>query len=274
MAEKSYTGLKVQRLTVPAYSVGAFDFNKPAPNYFRVQNRGSGKVYCSTSGYPTERIYDFSISGEKAKLYAQPFAAGRLYVFNPSGSEIEAVCTSFYADFDPLALSLTELEIEMPDNIESNMVVTGFNAPLPAGSNSIGNVKLNSGNNKIGSVAVEKLATLATVAKQSEILNHLSDIVSSLSDLLKDKNKYNDDTTAFSATSKSSDTTICGGGGCVIHVLTNDGTTELNLVLTGTTNAQTFTLKPGETIQDFKFIGSIKVTGTGYSFRALVSYPF
>ena len=263
MAEKSFTGLKVQRLKVPPYTVGAFDFDAPTPNYFRVQNRGDGKVYCSTSGYPTEHIYDFSIKGEKAKLYAQPFASGRLYVLNPTGSEVEVVCTSFAADFDPLALSLTELEIEMPDNIESNMVVSGFTSPLPTGSN------------KIGSVDVANLSTLATLAKQNEMLDHLSDMVSYLADMRDEKKKYVDHVSAWGGAGNNGESTICGSGFILIHMLTNDGDNSFNVHFASNdgSNASSIELKPGETIQDLHYEGKIWLSGSGYAYRVMASYP-
>lgn len=265
MSEKSYTGLKVQRLKVPAYTVGSFDFSAPTPNYFRVQNRGAGKVFCSTSGYPTEHIYDFSIRGEKAKLYAQPFTANRLYVFNPNGSEVEVVCTSFSADFDPLALSLTELEIEMPDEIASSSVISGFTAPLPTGGNKIGTVDVNN---------LPDLSTFATLAKQNEILDHLSDVVSHLADLVLDKNKFVDHISAWDGQNVTQDTLLCGNGGLILHMLTNDGGTDFNVVFQGGGSTGTLTLKPGESIGDIRFIGNVSLTGSNYSYRVMCSYPF
>lgn len=266
MSSKNYSGMKVQRLKVPAYTVGAFDFSAPTPNYFRVQNRGTGKVYCSTSGYPTEHIYDFSIKGERAKLYAQPFSANRLYVFNPNGSELEVVCTSFSADFDPLALSLTELEIEMPDNIESNMVISGFTTPLPAGGNKLGSVDV---------ANFPSLSTFATLAKQNEMLDHMSDMVSHLTDLVQEKQRYVDHVSAWGGANNDEDVTICNNGFILLHMLTNDGETSIQVHFASNDGSgdSAIELKPGETIQDLRYEGKIYLSGTNYAYRVMASYP-
>lgn len=260
---KSYTGMKVQRLKVPAYKIGVFDFTAPAPNYFRVQNRGEGRVFCSTSGYPTANMYDFSVSGEKAKLFAQPFPCGRLYILNPTGNEVEVVCTSFSAEFDPLALALSELEIEIPDRVESTSVITGFNSALPTG------------NNKIGSVDVANLSTLATLEKQNEILDHLSDMVSYLEDMRVEKKKYVDHVSAWGGEGNNGESTICGSGFILIHMLTNDGDNSFNVHFASNdgSNASSIELKPGESIKDLHYEGKIWLTGSNYSYRVMASYP-
>lgn len=163
-----YSGLRKMSLEIPPYSMGTFDYMTNPPNYFRLQNRGDSTVYCSTGNIPTEKVYDFIVGGTKTKMYAQPNYSNKLFVFNPSGSPVEVVCVSFSAEFDPLTLAFSEIEISMPDSIESNQVISGFNASLPTG------------NNHIGSVDVVGLATLSTMAKQNEIISLLQDILSAL----------------------------------------------------------------------------------------------
>ena len=254
-----------RKVIIPAYGLVTMDYTAKRPNYYRVQNMGATAIYGGTMNVPNAEHFDFSVGAGKLKMYAEPFTRDSLYLYNPSGTPVEAVVLSFAAAFDPVTLAMSEMEIDLSGTVlEANMVVSGFNSPLPAGEN------------KIGSVEVENLpnlATFATLAKQNEMLDHLSDVVGHLSDLVKDKNKYVDDTGSFNKSGQTGENVICGGGKCIIHILTNDGDTNIDLVLGGATDTQTFTLKPGETIQDFKFVGSVKVTGTNYSFRALVSYP-
>lgn len=166
MASTRYSFLRRNTLTLPARSVMSFDFTTNQPNYFRLQNRGGARVYCSTGSMPTSNNYDFFVDGEKVRLFAQPTASNRLYVFNPSGDEIEVVCVSFFADFDPLTYALSDIEVTVPSTIESTSIISGFNAALPAGSN------------KIGSVDVENLINYTNIL--NSILTACNNIVSKL----------------------------------------------------------------------------------------------
>lgn len=258
MSERTYTGLKVHRMSIPPYTVGTIDFPIPNPNYFRVQNRGTNKVFCSTSGYPTEHLYDFSISEEKAKLYAQPFTSSRLYVFNPSGDEVEVVCTSFAAAFDPLALALAELAIEMPDKVESTSVISGFNAALPTGNNKIGGVEV------LNPVKVDGL--LAAVNRVVERVQYNHDVIA-----------WNSKTyeKIMEGTATSGGMTMTPWDGYRINevcFLSNDGDTDITVFFYYEDTPQSITLKAGEVLNNCPcYCDKITVSGNNVPFRLFVT---
>lgn len=259
-----YTGLKRSLMTVPARGTASFDFTTNQPNYFRVHNRGTGRIYGSTGSMPTQNNYEFYVDGEKVKLYAQPNASNRLYIYNPSGSDVTVVCVSFYAEFDPLAYALGDLEVYVPDAIQATSVISSFNTPLPIGNNTIGKVGLSSpipaGSNKIGSVDVA----------------NLKDYSAALAEIGENTGGFLDNVNAWEESGASGTKEINSSltGKVHIHVLSNDGDTDIGVQFTNNSNSQvsTFTLKAGETIQDLKFIGKVYLTGSNYTYRAMVSY--
>lgn len=76
-------------------------------------------------------------------MYAEPFKRNALYIFNPSGNEIVVTVLSFSAEFDPLTLALSEISLDLPTaDLGLSTVVSSFESPLPAGSNTIGKVDI------------------------------------------------------------------------------------------------------------------------------------
>lgn len=144
MSDKAtYTALSKQEVVIPAYSVVTIDYMDTTPNYFRVQNQGETAIYCGTSAIPTNHKYDFMVAPKGMKMFAEPFKRAKLYLFNPSGTEIRAVALTFQAEFDPLALALSEISLDFSSlQLESNMVISGFNSALPTGNNKIGKVEV------------------------------------------------------------------------------------------------------------------------------------
>lgn len=263
--KKTYTGLSKNYATVPAFSITTIDYLDTKPNYFRVQNRGTVEIYCSTNNMPTTKHYDFAVAGKKMKMFAEPYNRTRLYIFNPSGSDVEVAVLSFQAEFEPLTLALSEIEVEMPSSFESSMVINSFNAPLPAG------------NNKIGKVDVTNAPAAADVTSiktnTNNILSKLSDIMSAFGTLTS-ANTFFGKVSTFEENEKSTDTVLCTNKACVIHMLTNDGAGNLVIKIKGKEDAQVsnLTLKTGESIADLKVdAASITVSGTNYSFRAMIS---
>lgn len=169
---KTYSALTKTPVTIPPYSVTTLDFIDSKPNYFRVQNSGDSAIYCGTSNYPTAKDYDFMVRAAGLMSYAEPFKQTKLYLYNPSGSAVNAVVVSFYAEFDPLVLALGQIEVEIPETIISTTSISSFNAPLPAGSNNIGKVQ------------VSNFPTdYAKAANQKDYTTVLNDILTALNSL-------------------------------------------------------------------------------------------
>lgn len=279
--KKTYTGLSKNYATVPAFSITTIDYLDTKPNYFRVQNRGTTEIYCSTNNMPTTKHYDFAVAGKKMKMFAEPYNRTRLYIFNPSGSDIEVAVLSFQAEFEPLTLALSEIEVEMPSSFESSMVINSFNASLPAGNNKIGKVDVTNAPSAADVTSIKtntnnilsKLAYLMSTTPSSPEGLKLYDIMSALGALAA-ANTFFGKVSTFEENEKSTDTVLCTNKSCVIHMLTNDGAGNLVIKIKGKEDAQVsnLTLKTGESIADLKIdAASITVSGTNYSFRAMIS---
>ena len=234
---KTMYGMIKQNIVIPAYSLKSVFFDTVNPKYFRVHNQGNGTLYCGTSHQPTDRQYDFAVGGLKMQMYAEPTERSVLFLYNPTGSDIPATVLTFQAKFDPLALILANMSLDFSGTtVETNGAIDSFKTSLPEGFNHLGGVNIDN---------PEALAP----------------------QLAENGSPYYSSVTAYSKTNASGTTAINSSGKCVVHFLTNDGEGDLNLTLGG----QTLPIKSGETIQNLKFSGAISVSGTGYSFRALVS---
>ena len=284
--KKTYTGLSKNYATVPAFSITTIDYLDTKPNYFRVQNRGTTEIYCSTNNMPTTKHYDFAVAGKKMKMFAEPYNRTRLYIFNPSGSDVEVAVLSFQAEFDPLTLALSEIEIEVPSSFETSSVINSFNASLPTGNNKIGKVEvidgvsgavveeINNGTAYIGQVLYWLINTipsseyvnLASIMEKLEDLSLANSLATSLH--VTERKNINQDTLIFSSNVSKLIT---------IHMIKNDGDNDITLELGDSESStsetyQHFTLKAGESINNFKFVGkNLGVKGTNYSFRAITT---
>lgn len=256
------SGLMLHELTVKPYSMATVEFLEVKPNYFRVQNFGDSRIYCGTSRTPTENNYDFACKPDGMFMYAEPNTRSFLYIYNPSGNEARVKVVAFAHEFDPLALVFSGIELDFSGTkLEADTAISSFNAPLP------------SGENNIGYVGVSSLpASAASVAKQNEIISKLSALVDAMGDIDGNTNAFVDDVQVFEYQNQDGTQNICDGGSLIIHLLTNDGDTDFKVNFVGISATQSMTLKPGETIQDFKWYGGLNLSGTDYSFRAVVSY--
>lgn len=156
----SYSGFTKNNVKIPAFGTATVEYTDVTPNYFRVQNMGTSVILGATSIMPSKRRYDFAISGEAVKMYAEPNKRSRLYLLNQSGTDVECVVVAFEAPFDPMILALSEVSLSLDTStLPISQEISGFNASLPAGTNNIGSVNIESslpsGENKIGSIEIE-----------------------------------------------------------------------------------------------------------------------
>ena len=305
--KKTYTGLSKNYATVPAFSITTIDYLDTKPNYFRVQNRGTTEIYCSTNNMPTTKHYDFAVAGKKMKMFAEPYNRTRLYIFNPSGSDVEVAVLSFQAEFEPLTLALSEIEVEMPKEFETSMAITSFNAPLPSGNNKIGKVEVTNGVTA-ADVTVLKENTQVTAENTASTKTLSQSIVSLLEELLSPNLGYGKTnlisimhefenltqileeglspiyyqfhTISFDKKNQNEEILLMGmktgsdSNPITILMLTNDGEGDLVLKMKASldTSETTLALKPGESIRDLRLYAKyVSVNGTNYSFRALIT---
>lgn len=252
-------GMLVVDAEIPAYGVEAIDFFDLKPNYFRVQNKGTTKVYCGISKVPTDETYDFYCKGESFSMYAEPHGTGYLNIYNPSGSPVKVRVLGFAAAFDPLALAFSQIEIDLSDlEITSSGSIDEFKTSLPAGTNKIGSVGISgalpAGTNNIGKVGVASLpATAPTLEKQEEIVNLI--------------NNYNRKYAHFKSGNATTAGVVYESDATICHIgfISNDGESDITMSITesdGTVNS--IIVKPGEVINHIDcLISSIKISGSG-----------
>ena len=305
--KKTYTGLSKNYATVPAFSITTIDYLDTKPNYFRVQNRGTTEIYCSTNNMPTTKHYDFAVAGKKMKMFAEPYNRTRLYIFNPSGSDVEVAVLSFQAEFEPLTLALSEIEVEIPKDFESSMAITSFNAPLPTGNNKIGKVEITNGftaadvtvlkeNTQVTAESTESTKTLTQTIVEllGELLSptavygktNLSNMLEGFEYLARILNHgfsatgYQYKAISFDKKNQNEEILIFGtktgtdSNPAIIQMLTNDGEGDLVLKMKASwdESESALILKPGESIRDLRIEAKyIAVSGTNYSFRALLT---
>lgn len=296
MSDKAtYSALQKKNVTVPAHSVTTIDYIDTQPNYFRVQNSGDGTLYCSTANIPTQKQHDFSVKAAGMKMFAEPFYRAKLYVLNSTGNDVNITVLSFRAVFDPLALALSDIAIDLEGaTIESENVISGFETSLPAGSNEIGKVQVSSlpalptGENHIGQVDVSNLKDYT--AALANILTAIGGIsgggsggssawgTSQIDNLLSVMQKKNTILKANegSATTAGVDIVAAMGGMnlCKIHTIANDGETDLTVTIKSANVAanQTFTLKAGEVFNDVEGVFDVlTLTGDSVPYRVVAT---
>lgn len=240
--KKAYSALTKNTYTIPAGSVYTVDYLDTKPNYFRVQNQGTTALYCATGFIPKLNKYDFVAPAGGMKLYAEPFRQSRLYVFNPSTENVRCTVLSFTAEFDPLTLALSDMELDLSGTtLEANTVISGFSSPLPNGYNNIGTVNGSSVYvdeiHGIDDIVVEKFRT-----QTGESLTYLSN---------------NADTAAEKSTSNVK----------YVNFISNDSDTDSISVYLGTSGE--ITLKAGEVINDI-YLKDASVRINGKKYRCLV----
>lgn len=253
---KRISGLNKKSIWVDAYSVGTVEYYDIRPNYFRVQNLGDMNILCSTSSIPNKDRYDFLAPASGAKMYTEPTNRDRLYIFNPSGSPIQAVVLAFEAEFDPLTLALAEISLDIGAvNLEASNVIAGFDASLPSGNNVIGKVILNeslpAGSQKIGSV---------DVANQKDYTSNLTAILNAIGNIQISGGGgsaavVNHKCLGEGITVENAGTTVDLSSHNVVKVnfLSNDGTESIRVTITQKYGDPFwFELKAGEVINDLE----------------------
>lgn len=268
------------------YETTTVDFIDIRPNYYRVQNMGASRIYMGVSKMPTDHDYEFACKPESFAMYTEPHQRGYMYIYNPSGSEVMVRILAFAAEFDPLALAFSQIEIDFAGmQLQTLGAITEFQAPLPAGTNKIGSVEVSklpalpAGSNVVGKFNVNNWPTdYAKAANQKDY----TESILALKTLMENVNfstGFIDNVCCWDGETITETVEINAdiNGKCYLHLLSNDGNTDFELEFTNKNNNQAsiFTLKAGETIQDLKFTGKLylkPVDGAAFAYRIMVSY--
>lgn len=269
----TYSGLSRKEVVCKAYSTTSIEFFDTNPNYFRVQNKGTGRLYCGVSRMPTENNYDFVCDKESSKMYAEPYRRPYLYILNPTGSDISVIVLSFYAEFEPLSLAFSEFKLDLSESvIETTTAIDSFKASLPAGTNNIGKVQVsNWPSDYAKDTNLSSLVTLLNTLLSTTDPDSQYNLASVVENMRKLGKSY---AHCKSGTASSGGTTYSANSGayiCEIAFLSNDGAGNLTVTLTeddGTENSMV--IKSGEVLNNIPCtISSIKVTGDSVDYRLM-----
>lgn len=191
------TGILRQTFTVAAQSIKTIDFKDKQPNYFHIQNIGTGVIYFSVHGMPTAAYYDMKIDGGSIGTFTDTYQQPEAYIYNPSTEDVNVIMLSFSAPFDPAVLAQANKQITIGGTIETDGVVKGFQTSLPSGTNKIGNVGISgalpTGSNKIGKVEMTGTEFSNLAAKVSEIRTKLDSLSFDIGAVTVDEVSIKDD---------------------------------------------------------------------------------
>ena len=185
-SNKMISDLNKIQVTIAPYSVLTVDFDDFSPNYFRVQNSGDSYLYCSTSHIPTADNHDFSVKPLGMKTFTEPYTRRKLYIFNPSGTEIHATVLYFYTEFDPVVLAISDSDMDLGTlTMKTETEIDAINTPLPSGSNLIGVVGVQAEvSQPLANLPAIKTATENTRNNSETIKNDLASVLTKLNILM------------------------------------------------------------------------------------------
>lgn len=149
-----------QRVSIAGQSVQEINFMDTIPNHVYLANNSAFNLYVSISPLVSDQIFDMVVPAYSTKLFARDEGTRQIHIYN-SGNQAAAVAVnSFYAEFDPRSLPQTQEVTGSNSNSVLGVVeISGFTDPLPAGSNTIGNVGIDgaipAGSNTIGKVGID-----------------------------------------------------------------------------------------------------------------------
>ena len=142
---------------------------------------------------------------------------------------------------------------------------------VPSNAADVTNIKSNVGDiqSKLNSLLAETpISGKTTLVDIVYALLQISDVMTKIH-----SEEFANKVSTYEETNANGEKILCESGYTVIHLLTNDGENDFNLCLFGSSDTayRNIKIKAGESISDFKFFGKVKLTGSGYSYRAMIS---
>ena len=175
----------------PGLQVVYFDDTKP--NHIHINNLGAATLYVSAKTTPDPLKYDVTVKPYDAKLFARQIQQNRVMIYVDGTDPCLIRLTSFTKELNPASLQsgvTISQDGSTGGGTDGYVSISGFNVPLPSGSNNIGKVTISelpvlkegfnhignvtvvtlpslpSGNNDIGNVGVNSLPSLPTGSNQ------------------------------------------------------------------------------------------------------------
>lgn len=111
--KNTVSNLSIDKYTIKAQSVQTIHFNGARANYFSIINDGATSLYVGVDMMPTEKFFNMKIPATSSKLYVDAYGRPEIYIYNPSLEDVNIIITSFYADFDPSALAMSNFGLDL-----------------------------------------------------------------------------------------------------------------------------------------------------------------
>lgn len=172
MNTNNVKNLSKDKFTIKAQSTQTIDFMGARPNYYKITNGGNSNLYLGVSMMPTKDFFDMKIPSSSSKLFVDAYGRDEIYIYNPSTEDTNIIITSFEAPFDATATALSDIGMDFGDiEIVTTANITGFECPLPPGTNTIGKVQLEKElTDKLINLA-ESMTDINTSGKVGKLIN-------------------------------------------------------------------------------------------------------
>lgn len=179
MNKQNNSTWREERIVVPPQTDFEFTFNGVKPNHFHINNLSTASIYFGVTVLPDKNSYEMMIPPNGENMHARDLSADRIRLYNDSVNDAHIILTTGLEKFNPSVIASRGGTIAVTGGGGgggAGGIITGFNAPLPPGSNNIGSVivskmpaidfalsTLPPGTNNIGKVEITKLPPLASV---------------------------------------------------------------------------------------------------------------
>ena len=158
---------ETNNISIEGGEVKEISLDNSKPNMFVLQNANPVDINISLSHIPTLYNYEFQVKANTTDTFGRPSSTTKVYLFNTGSVTANVKLFSVNDTFDMNILKNTNVNIDGATvTVEDNGVIKGFQAgvSLPAGTNTIGKVGLESSlNNTINQInnnlSTQKTAT-------------------------------------------------------------------------------------------------------------------
>ena len=158
---------ETNNISIEGGEVKEISLDNSKPNMFVLQNANPVDINISLSHIPTLYNYEFQVKANTTDTFGRPSSTTKVYLFNTGSVTANVKLFSVNDTFDMNILKNTNVNIDGATvTVEDNGVIKGFQAgvSLPAGTNTIGKVGLESnGNNTLNTIntnlSTQKTAT-------------------------------------------------------------------------------------------------------------------
>ena len=139
---KQFSSWREQTVVCSA-GVTDIDFIDSKPNQFIIQNITNTKLYIGISKIPSEKNYELCVEKNSTETWGRPTPTGKLFVYNPTNTEVTIKVFSVYNDFDMNVLK--SMKVSFGDvEVTTDGIVKAFgdDVSLPSGDNKLGKVEI------------------------------------------------------------------------------------------------------------------------------------